>query len=296
MLLFETEERTEKLQARALSGTAAADPDDMIELAWYIRQRDPKRAEDILTQAETSPLSAGLEGRVALMRAEQQWLAGNVDASYATAQKGFDHFSSFGDLTGCADTKLLQAFIAKSTSRVGELDKLLSDAADYANQAGDLDRSIFIRCAQIREEVFRNPADCQSELISRIEPLESRLHLATTAQVIFTKGVVTFRTGNTADCIPLFASAMAKMQATGQILHAIICASNISAIYNLLHDNEGGLEWAQRALDSSRTAGWPLQLGIALVRVAECVRPAGRAELGLELLDEAHSLNNQMFI
>jgi hypothetical protein len=90
----------------------------IVALAWQLRQRDPARALVLADAAEarlggsSTPTQRGLVARLQLVRAEDDWLAGRLDAAASRTNDALQAFSALADAAGRADAHWVRAMIA----------------------------------------------------------------------------------------------------------------------------------------------------------------------------------------
>jgi signal transduction histidine kinase/tetratricopeptide (TPR) repeat protein len=267
----------------------------LLSLAWHLRQRDGARALALasealalLEQAEFTPDErASFAARMALVQAEQAWLQGQLDEAHQQASAILDSFTALRDLTGCADTHWLLAWIAIDRGDHARSTIELIDAADSARAAGDGLRAALAEAAQARWAMLKDRNLALAQWGSRFDAEVAHLHPSLATWVN--------------DYLALSASAAADFGAaagyyircyetaleTGQLRAAITAATNIGEDFTALNDHHSALEWMQNALDLARPTGWPRSVGACLMHTADTLRRLGQLDAARCMLEEA---------
>jgi hypothetical protein len=116
--LFALDEELARWEAEYSLAEGELRPQLLSRLAWHLRQRDPARSAALI--AEATPLAfmlpaaqwRVLAARWDLVHAEARWLAGELDAAAAMAERAMLEFARHHDRLGAADTHSLLAWIA----------------------------------------------------------------------------------------------------------------------------------------------------------------------------------------
>ena len=111
-------------------------------LAWHLRQRDAARAAQLVAEASSLAFllpaaeRRALAARWELVQAEARWLAGDLDAAGAIAERAMLEFARHHDRLGAADTHSLLAWIAVDRGDSAACDNELALAIADARAAG----------------------------------------------------------------------------------------------------------------------------------------------------------------
>lgn len=142
MQLFERNTEVDRL-SEALQRSRDADQtlDLQVTLAWYLRQRDNTRAQQLLqlarTRIDNQPLSPALEqhrARLLLVEGETLWLLSDFDSATTRRPRGLGRLESQGHFAGCADCHALIVSVCSSTGELPKRDAALAQAVDYVDR------------------------------------------------------------------------------------------------------------------------------------------------------------------
>nr|WP_326530402.1 ATP-binding protein [Rhodoferax sp.] len=295
MQLFERNTEVDRL-SEALQRSRDADQtlDLQVTLAWYLRQRDNTRAQQLLqlarTRIDNQPLSPALEqhrARLLLVEGETLWLLSDFDSATRAAHAALVVFESQGHFAGCADCHALIVSVCSSTGELPKRDAALAQAVDYARQAQDAHRLDFFEANQARYAVLRDVHLASQQWRQRFPDEVINAHPAVAAIVNAYQAARDHNTGNFAGALDRFNLAWEAALETGQTLTAVVAAVNAGGTYVGLNDHEAALEWLQRGLELARANGWAVTLGPCLRQMGEVMRAMGRLEIAQSLLDEA---------
>jgi len=122
--LFGDEEEIRWLEADLpdLAGESRRAP--LARLAWYLRQRDTKRAASLAAEAGAikGAVAPSIAARLALVRAEAARLFGRHEEAAREAQRAVAGFASANDLRGLGDAHLTYALVATDRGSPDERD------------------------------------------------------------------------------------------------------------------------------------------------------------------------------
>ncbi|HYD79913.1 MAG TPA: ATP-binding protein [Paucimonas sp.] len=267
----------------------------LVSVAWYLRQRDTRRAIACIDQAFASRAMEGLdagsrrrlEARKHLIHAEADWLFARFDAANARAAQALSLFGAIGDFAGCADAHWLSASIASDQGEPERRDAELDLAVDCARNAGDALRLDMARAAQASWAAIRNAPDAERHWLPRFSPDVERASPVLQVRLSAFFALCESGQGDYARAVSLFVRSYEAALETGQIDRAIIAATNLSECFRSLNDFESALEWADIGLDIARRKRWPLSMGLALVAAGKALHAMRRLESAYELMTEA---------
>ncbi len=265
-----------------------------VTLAWYLRQRDNPRAQQLrkqaLTHIQRQPQTAELaahRARLLLVEGENLWLLSDFAGATRAAQAALATFESLGHQAGCADSHALMVSVCSSTGELPERDAALARAVDCARQARDTHRLDYFEANQARYAVLRDVHLASQQWRLRFPEEWIDANPAVAAIVNTYRATRDYNTGNFAGALGHFDRAWNAAMETGQILTAVVATVNAGSTYVVLNDHDAALEWLQRGLDLARPTGWAVTLGPALRQMGEVMGAMGRLEAAQSLLDEA---------
>ncbi len=271
----------------ALLASAEADPDARVALAWQLRQRDPARALEVADRVVAT--DAGQAARLQLVRAEADWLAGQLDAAAVRAGGALHAFDTLADPIGRADAHWLRAMLAIDRGDWPGKDAELQAMAEAARSL-DVARVDIAEAAQAYFSAFRDSTSAQARWGARFASGKDGLSTAAGCWAEDFRAVCAHHASDFVSAIRHFIDAYTLALASGQPRRAVIAATNTGDSLNHLNDYPGALEWMQRGLDLARTAGGPGAMGVALLQTAHTLRLLDRLDASREMLHEALAL------
>jgi len=285
---FGSEADIAALEAARASGTAGAVR--RIELAWYRRQRDTRAALALADAAEADAAAlpgserARALGRLALVRAEAQWLFNRLDEARAQLAVARAAFEPVGDGVGLGDAHLIEATVLDQIGgdRLGAVHR--AEAA-YA-EAGDELRRRFAGTWAACIEATADPDAAKARWEGALQEAEALGHPGLATYVEACRATLAWRRGDPGAAIDCFMRGFEAAERSGQVQSAIISAQNIGIAFSLLNDYEGALTWADRARAMVAPTGWPYATGWCLMQTGSILVGLGRAEAAKALLLE----------
>lgn len=286
-----------QLETALRAQTGSARLPNLVALAWHLRQRDTRRALDLLQEAETLlPASSLAEterlrihARIALIRAEAKWLFALLDEASQLADSALKLFDRAHDRNGACDVHFLRAFIASDLGQFQVGDEELKMAAFEARRANNRMRAEVVDATLALWMAFGETHTAQAHLDNIIYAGDHPLHPAVATWTNDYLGLVTTMAGDFAVGATHIIHMHEAALETGQIRRAILAAANAGEVFRNLNDHQAGLEWMQRGLDLARKTGWPASIGICLIETGEAQRHLQRYDAAHDLLHEALS-------
>ena len=290
---FATDEAVAVLEAALQASTADQRLPALVALAWQMRQRDTQRALALADAADAcveqqQPQHAA---RLQLVRAEAQWLFGELDAAKATAHgvlEGLDDgpLGSAACALCRADARWLLAMVAAGQGSLSQAHTEL-EAAAAAATGHDPVRVMMAQAAMAGFLAFRDVAAAKAMGTACFTTDSADLHPAAAAAVEDFWGLVAGQGGDYLQGMRHFTKSYPLALATGQKRRAITTGTNIGGNLNSLNDYKASFEWMQRAQDLARHTGWPGLIALALLQTAETLRLLERLDAAADLLREA---------
>jgi signal transduction histidine kinase len=266
----------------------------LLPLAWHLRQRDGKRAQELAREVSAMLPSASLpdqarasvEARLQLIDGEIRWLQGELDAAANLASRALQVFEAQDDHIGRVDAHWLRSWISVDRGTHGQRDAELEAGSSAAHAAGDEQRAAIVDAVQARWAALR-------DLHAATERWGSRFNLTEEAPPSVDCWINDFfaiaasQAGDIGNSAGFYIRSYEAALETGQIRAAATAATNIAEKFSQLNDHHSGLEWMQRAMELAKPTGWPRSIGSCLVHTADIVRRLGRLDAAEDLLREA---------
>ncbi|WP_426168038.1 diguanylate cyclase [Pseudoduganella sp. R-34] len=262
-------------------------------LAWHLRQRDGVRSAQLV--AEATPLAhllpaaerRVLAARWELVKAENCWLAGELDAAIAIAERAMLEFARHNDRLGAADTHSLLAWVAVDRGDSAGCDNELALAIADARASGDAMRIDVFESLAALFSVFRNAPAANERWSKRFAIDLASRHPVVAGSISDYLGTAAFQAAEFGRAIRHLIAAFEAALVSGQVRRAVILATNIGNAFTRLNAHDAALEWMQRGLELARPTGWPMCIGLSQMQSAETLRHLGQRPAAKALLRDA---------
>lgn len=269
-------------------------PSTHAELAWYLRQRDTRRAlahvalaRQALREVRDSPgaLTERLLARLRLVEAEARWLFCEPGA-FDLAGEAFERCAGCGDSIGCGDALLLQALIHYDNVDTSVRAALFERAGATFRAAGDSDRAELVTAWQAYDATYLDAAAITQALLVLARTTQAS-HPGVRAVSAWAQAGIRFEHSDVPAAIRGYQNALALMDDCGFQRCAITVMHNIGAAFDTLHDYAAALVWFKRASERAQRTGWPRSEGTCLMGVGNVLRLLGRHDAALAFLTRA---------
>jgi signal transduction histidine kinase/DNA-binding NarL/FixJ family response regulator len=261
----------------------------MAELAWYLRERDPVRAEALLQQArnalggDSTALGAGsVQARLLLVQAHLQAQANVPVEGMRLTEEAAAMFGAEEDFCGAGDARLTAAAMADMQGRFAQRDAFIDAARDHYRMGRDPLREQIASLVRARDAALRD-ADAALELLALSSAPADASHPAIHLLLQTVHALVAAMRGKSAVAAEHFRRAHHHAVACGAMVSAATCACNVAACCINLNDFVMAAEWSSLALDVARPRRFNRAMASALYYGAESLRHIGR-------MDEARSM------
>jgi signal transduction histidine kinase/tetratricopeptide (TPR) repeat protein len=270
----------------------------LIAVAWQLRQRDTQRALALVEEVNrlfnaASPADISQRrtaARLLLIKGEAQWLQGDLRASSDLAEQALATFTDLGDATGSADAHWLQAWIASDVGDSARMDAALQDMLQAAQHADPV-RATVAQATIARFDAFRDVLSTQQRWGPQFAETCDGLHPAASCAVEDFRGILLSNlSSDYAQSIRHHIRTYSLALATGQVMRAIITATNLGEAFDDLNDHHAAMGWMRKGLELARASGWPATLGNALMQTAGTLRYLHRLDTAHAMLREALEL------
>jgi ATP/maltotriose-dependent transcriptional regulator MalT len=262
---------------------AAAEPARgplLVELAWHLRQRDSRRALDLLAEAEGLPgyETSGLQLRAALTACEISTLFCRLDAAEAHLQRAQDLLAGSTAAEALGDTQLAEAMLAKAQTQLAREQRALHASMAHYADGLDAQRQAIAKACLGYEQAFTH----SSASLPHDRPADAgALAWWTAAQALSQSRRVP------AEAAELYLQASELALATGQLRLAILCTLNSASTVQGLGDFDEASSRFSSALTLSRRCGWPILVGASKTGVGRLLRELGQLRESLAVLSAA---------
>ena len=262
--------------------------DVLATLAWYLRQRDPKRALALADEADALPrCEPSTSGRLLLVRAELAALAGNIEAAQQQLAQARECFAEHGDFIGTGDAGLIEITILATLGRVRERRGVLEAAAEAYRTAGGELRCKLARLVIARDAAYFDAAAAAAQWSSLVDEALELGHPGLATYAEWFKSQQLMQSGQWADAAKHLIRAGELAQAAGATIAAILSTANVSIMYYNAGDQEGCLHWAHRAVTLARPMGWPSMLAQTLNVLSSPLRELCNYDMARAVLHES---------
>ncbi|MEN9865127.1 MAG: hypothetical protein RL748_717 [Pseudomonadota bacterium] len=292
MQLFVSDDEFKRLETRL---TQQVNLTNLVELAWHCRQRDTRRALQLLQHAKKLVRHAGLNAhqstrmmaRMRLIKAEANWLFTHLEQAKTTARRALQGFVRIDDVCGQADAHWIIGRILFEQGFATELENALQQAKRLSHQANDAARASFFEADCASFTAFRDYSAAKAQWY---QPLQDALDHApdiSRGAIHFFLGVIAILATELDQSLPGFMQAYENALKFGQIRLAIISASNVGNALCELNDYQSALDWGQRALDLAQSAGWPSSIATCMRQSAQPMRQLKQFDAARQMLEQA---------
>ncbi|MBL8507755.1 MAG: GGDEF domain-containing protein [Chitinimonas sp.] len=258
-----------------------------VELAWFMRQRDSRRAQQLADEAATAlPPGHPLHARLDLLRAEVAGLLAEFERATQLLAQSKSAFEAAHDALGVGDSYMLSALLAalRGDNR-GNL-----AAAGLAAQAygltEDLERSRIAAAWAAQASVYAAP-DSTLRRLAEARALAPWPSAPVATLLGLAEALRQFDTGEQMQAAAQLMTLATQAGQAGMVHMRIRIGLSLAAALSNVDDNDNAYAWTDQALALARRAGWPLAIGDALALLGSLARETGQLDRSLLLLKEA---------
>ncbi|MFZ6745179.1 tetratricopeptide repeat protein [Undibacterium sp. JH2W] len=297
MDLYATDREVRQLEQDLTDLVAVGHLDDLLALAWHLRQRDSSKALALCEQissllnnsSRTDTDKALVYLRLQLIRAEEKWLHADLEGAAAIVQAILRHPDVHLDPASLSDAHRMLGFVFSDQGKHVECDIEMAISIDEASKADDILRKRCTAAALARVAVLRDDKLAKSYFDryfeSRNPPKE--IHPGLAALMNDFLGLHAGLNGKLDESVLFLSKAYEQCLESGQIRRAILTASNIGYNYSNANDFESALEWLQKALKLAKPTGWSPSIGNCLMQIGDTLRKMGSLDAAEHMLHEA---------
>jgi len=293
---FGSEQDVQTLERQLVAAEGAARLPLLTALAWYLRQRDTRRAVALADEAQVL-LIAGettaerqasrCAARLALVQGEAKWLFAELEAARHWLSQAQRRFEAVGDFGGVGDVALaLATLLQYHGDEPLQARECFAAAQSAYRRAGDGLRQ---RCAEASLALglfMQEPAAAVARWGDVFDGATASGHGGVDARIALLNGWFAQFRGDLVQEIACHQRAFSLALAAGQLRTAIIAAGNVSRAFASLNDPAQALAWAERAIALARRTEWPATLAFSLSWVSMALHQMGRSAAARDLLSE----------
>jgi signal transduction histidine kinase len=295
MELFAHDEAVAQLAATLALVEGVARLPLLVELAWQLRERDFKQAQQLVEEAQTllglfsaSDESRRLHARLLLTRGALLTLQSELDMAEQQIDAALAILEPTSDTLASGDAHYCLATLWQDRGQVKQRDHHLTLALADFQSVGDAVRADLCRARLLHYAAFRDVPGTRAQLAAQFDPHQN-YPACVNAWLESARAVVASFSGDPASAIRDFLKAWAAARSTGQIRQAATAASNASDAFSTLGDLNAALEWDEQALELARSNGLPGMMGSTLMQTANVLRMLGRHPDAQQALAEAQT-------
>ncbi len=266
----------------------------LVELAWYLRQRDCARslqlADEALLLLNSLPGSdvevVRCRARLTLVRASIKTLFVEFKQAEQLIYDAITQFNQIGDANGIGDCNWILAMLWNDSGNVEQIDAALNLALENYKTSKDRQRIDIVQARVLSQEAFSDAIQV-SKKMARLFPDSGHWPDPVTTWILSAKANFAALTDNPGAAIKFDLQAFFTASNCGQNSQALICANNASEGFATLGDLDSALEWSDRALSLARQFNWPASTGVCLMQSGDVLRMLNRFDEARALLQEA---------
>lgn len=292
--LFVLNSEVEQLESQLGELQGAARLPLLVDLAWHLRQRDCKRSELLLSEAQAM-LGAEkipdierqrIHARMALTRAEMRQVFADLEGAQTLAKSALAAFEILGDRIGMGDAMWIKASIAIDRGEGDKTHSLLIRAIALYDEGGDVLRRDSARGRMLVYSSFRDPVATGNDLAEQF-PDDVPRSVFVDYWVSTVKANVAGLTNDPGASVQHDLAAYQMALEFGYIRQALISVNNAVESFAMLGDLDAALEWSDPALALARSTGWPASIGVCLLQTGDVLRMLGRHDEARDHLQES---------
>jgi diguanylate cyclase (GGDEF)-like protein len=269
----------------------------LANLAWYLRQRDTKRAmaladecESMLSRAKAESRWPTVVGRLSLVRGESARLFGRFDEALYYLSTAHDQFKMVGDANGLGDALVLTAGIHGDRGQLDQQRRFLTQAQQAYMAEQDPLRLAFVRTAcGLSGSIAAPDETLQPTVAPDGSPQQTYGHPALIGADLARQAYQAFGEGRAREAARLAGDSLPHCLNGGRMRLAVAMASLASVSYGALYDGVQATGWMERALGLAQETQWPWGLAVSVVRSAWVLQRLTLPDAALDLLSEAEN-------
>ena len=295
MDLYAPDAELEAAERALLRATAGAERlDSLVQIAWYVRQRDSTRSRQLADEADTLLPIVELEerhfrtiaARICLVRSEVAALFGEIEAAEEELRKTKDLLSGLDSALERGDCAITEAMISLERGQTEREIAAYETAISAYEECGDQVRRAIAE-GWLTSRIALNDPEAAS---LRADQLEQGVGVDYHPALTCLLGVVRFRLSYSSDpgrAVVMSLTITDAARRAGMLRQDLVYSFNAGWALIDLGDFEGAAPWIEEALQRAREAGWPMQIGLGLISLGTLLRKLGDPARARALLEEA---------
>ena len=282
--LFASHDALAALEARVAEAGERATLDDLVDLAWQRRQRDPDKAWQTAQALEARLHGRGgdrdirrVEARLALLRADILARRAQCETAQPLWEAALAAFKDLEDPIGEGDAHFVAIGLWRNLGNAALSDQAPSLALSAYQAAGDVTRQWAARGVEIIDLLFAYPKQGQTELDALLGQGDPQPGLFARALVAQCRHLVaTMLGGSTAECLQLGQQSVEDALACGALETAATHATHLAEFFRENGDTHLALNWAQKALTWAETSQAVFAQAMAMGEIANSLLQLGQ--------------------
>ncbi|WP_029011583.1 ATP-binding protein [Niveispirillum irakense] len=279
---------------------ATRDPVDRLllltSLAWYLRQRDTRRALEMVAEAMALLPHAGggqerelrrLTARLLLTKAEGKTLFAELEQAEALLAGARDTFRRIGDPLGEGDARMVEALLALDQGQTRRRLECHREALALYQRTGDVIRQHLAAAWMARDQTFTDAGAVARQWEDLRATASGITHPGLHAVMAYVEGGLYFSKGDFTGALVHYQRGCDQAVLAGQIRLAVLLVGNLGAAHANLNDYVSEFLWRERAHAMARGTGWPAAVGLCLRGMGNTLRRLHQPDRARHLLLEA---------
>lgn len=268
-----------------------------LELAWQLRQRDTRRAQQLASEASVLLVELDLPQQhhrryglyLTLIRAEIAWLFGRIAEALRLSSIALAGFVELDLPEPAADTHFLRAWITSDQSQIEARDAELAGMLAMALRCDPV-RVAVAKATIARHAAFADAARAKEDWLVSVQQQLADVPAAAACWRDFYFATQAAQLGEYDAAIGYLLSVHEQAQASGQVRLAIYALAEIGSAFVHLNEYHTALEWLQRGMELVHACDWDVPRGMVLYRTAAAMYRLSRSDVARTLLQEALTL------
>lgn len=281
-------------EAFAVAGPGV-DAEQLLELAWHLRQRNGPRAV-LLTHRASAQLEASgdtspsMKGWGLLVQAEVSWHSGDLTSAASALNAALDCFAAARDGIGLCEAHVVSGMMAHEAGDRTRRDVCFETAAMHARLHGDRRRALVAQAAQVGCAMDEGADDDALRIEDVMAELSNSGDDVLRLWAVHCLGGAALATGEYRDATLQATRCWDEARNRGLLRMAGDAARRASLAFAALGDQQGAMEWAQRAIELARELSWPVSLCQATQAAATCLLEFGQWEQANGFIREGRAM------
>lgn len=270
-------------------GEAGAGWLDVVVLAWYLRQRDPSRCQELLLSVppRPGPTPEPYDGRLLLTKSECLRLLARFDEAMGAVNEADKCFAAFGDQRGRGDSAFIRAEIHLMSGANAQAHQEFNAAIGFYEAADDHLRLAAVKCRLAYQRQYEDVDDAARQWLDVLQEELLPAHPGVLAYMAAFRGGVAFLRGDFPAAIRIWQAGFENASTAGAVWLSVHLAMMTGSAFANLYDLSTALDWKEKAYSLAAPTGWPEVIGNSLASMAETTTGLGQHERARGLFRDA---------